>query len=168
MLLPVIFGVFFIVVGYFLYKGRNWSRFGEIILLAGLSIISILATTVPQLEDILGKINTSADFFYCLCNIGHIPSSHPATVLHKQTAQYFKYIGEVGTISYKLSDKKPTQHAQSRHCSAGPQQQRGKNNQTSASPTEGRKALRETIVDTGLEDLEFQCHKTTKQSLEES
>ncbi|HII94354.1 MAG TPA: FHA domain-containing protein [Candidatus Methanofastidiosum sp.] len=153
MLLPVIFGVFFIVVGYFLYKGRNWSRFGEIILLAGLSIISILATTVPQLGDILGKIKYIGGLLLLpLPILGLSLVVILLLVLHKQTAQYFKYIGEVGTISYKLSDKKPSQHAPEQTLFSRPPATGGvRINQTSAQPyrrPEG--SYSETIVDTGL------------------
>lgn len=152
MLLPVIFGFFFIVVGYFLYKGRNWSRFGEIILLTGLSIISILATTVPQLGDILGKIKYIGGLLLLpLPILGISLVVILLLVLHKQTAQYFKYIGEVGTISYKIT-KRPGERAPEQTLFSRPSSTGGvRINQTSAQPyrrPEG--SYSETIVDTGL------------------
>lgn len=152
MLLPVIFGFFFIVVGYFLYKGRNWSRFGEIILLAGLSIISILATTVPQLGDILEKIKYIGGLLLLpLPILGISLVVILLLVLHKQTAQYFKYIGEVGTISYKIT-KRPGERAPEQTLFSRPSSTGGvRINQTSAQPyrrPEG--SYSETIVDTGL------------------
>ena len=107
MLLPAVFGVFFVIIGYFLYKGRNWARFGIIILLAALSIISLLATTVPELGEILGKIKYIGSLL--LLPIPILGISLVAIlllILHKQTAQYFKYIGDVGTISFRLDKNK--------------------------------------------------------------
>lgn len=107
MLLPSIFGILFIVVGYFLYKGRNWARFGEILILVGISIISLVATSVPQLGEIIGKIKfVGSLLLLSLPILGISLIVILLLVLHKETAQYFKYIEEVGTISFKLNRKK--------------------------------------------------------------
>jgi len=111
MLLPAIFGVFFIIIGYFLYKGRNWARFGVIILLAALSIISLLATTVPELGEILGKIKYIGGLLLLpLPILGLSLIVILLLILHKQTAQYFKYIQDVGTISFRLDKIKTSQN----------------------------------------------------------
>jgi len=157
MLLPVIFGIFFIVIGYFLYKGRNWSRFGEIILLAGLSIISILATTVPQLGDILGKIKYIGGILLLpLPILGLSLVVILLLVLHKQTAQYFKYIGEVGTITYRLT-KKPGERAPEQTLFSRPSTTGGvRINQTSAQPyRRPEDSFGQTIVDTSTRKPEF-------------
>lgn len=110
LLLPSIFGILFIIVGYFLYKGRNWARFGEILLLVGISIISLVATSVPQLGEVIGKIKYIGGLLLLpLPILGVSLIVILLLVLHKETAQYFKYIEEVGTISFKLNKKKSTE-----------------------------------------------------------
>lgn len=112
MILPAIFGVFFVIIGYFVYKGRNWARFGIIILLAALSVISLLATTVPELGEILGKIKYIGSLLLLpLPILGVSLVVILLLVLHKQTAQYFKYIEDVGTISFRLDKKRPAETA---------------------------------------------------------
>lgn len=112
MLLPAIFGVFFVIIGYFLYKGRNWARFGVIILLAALSIISLLATTVPELGEIIGKIKYIGSILLLpLPILGLSLVVILLLILHKQTAQYFKYIEDVGTISFRMDKSKSGQAA---------------------------------------------------------
>jgi hypothetical protein len=112
MILPAIFGVFFVIIGYFVYKGRNWARFGIIILLAALSVISLLATTVPELGEILGKIKYIGGLLLLpLPILGVSLVVILLLVLHKQTAQYFKYIEDVGTISFRLDKKRPAETA---------------------------------------------------------
>lgn len=136
MLLPAIFGVFFVVIGYFLYKGRNWARFGVIILLAALSIISLLGTTVPELGDILGKIKYIGGILLLpLPILGISLIVILLLVLHKQTAQYFKYIEDVGTISFRLDKKKTGEPAPEQTLFSRPPTAGGvRINQTSAQP----------------------------------
>ena len=106
MLLPSIFGILLVVVGYFLYKGRNWARFGEIIILVALSIISLVAIYIPELGEVIGKIKYIGGLLLLpLPILGISLIVILLLILHKQTAQYFKYIGEVGTISYRLNKK---------------------------------------------------------------
>ncbi|OQC18185.1 MAG: FHA domain protein [Firmicutes bacterium ADurb.Bin080] len=111
MLLPSIFGILFIIVGYFLYKGRNWARFGEILLLVGLSIVSLVATKVPQLGEVIGKIMYIGGLLLLpLPILGISLIVILLLVLHKGTAQYFKYLEEVGTISFKINKDKRTEN----------------------------------------------------------